>query len=577
MPVDLNILIGGEAGQGVVSVGAVLGRVMLRGGYEVFTDQDFESRIRGGHSFARVRIADRPVQSPRENADMVLALNAETVLLHQAELTPGGVLIYDGHQTEVKPAGELNCLDIPIADIAVAAAGSLKMANTVATAAALGLLEYDFSLLSEVLEHEYGRHGQQVVEANIKAARAGYDYAAAHRPKGYALPLKAGKPSGKLLLTGNEAVALGALAAGCRFVAGYPMTPSTPILEYLADKGREFGVPVIQSEDEIAAINMAVGAGYAGARAMTATSGGGFSLMTEGLALAGMTETPVVIVLGQRAGPATGLPTRTEQAELNYAIHAGHGEFPRAVLAPANAEEAFWLTVKAFNLAEKYQTPVIVLTDHQMADSYYTVTPFDLEAVTIERGEWLSQTEADRQGREHKRYAYTESGVSPRALPGIHQALVAADSDEHSEAGHIIEDAATRRLMVGKRLKKLTGLAAEITQPVLSRQPQADYTFISWGSGFGPVAEAVEILNGAGRKISHLHLAELWPFPASEVAATRDGGGKTVVIEGNATGQLARLIRAETGINADIRINRFDGRPLSAAYILEQFQPEGAS
>ncbi|MGI2336594.1 MAG: 2-oxoacid:acceptor oxidoreductase subunit alpha [Dehalogenimonas sp.] len=577
MPVDLNIIIGGEAGQGVVSVGAVLGRVMVRGGYEVFIDQDFESRIRGGHSFTRVRLADHPVQSPRENADIVIALNAETIALHQRELISGGVLIYDGSKSEVKPDSGLNCLDIPMGDIATETAGSLKMANTVATAAALGLLGYDFDLLSEVLAHEYGRHGKKAVEANIKAARAGYDYAEKHRPKGYTSRLKAGKPSGKMLLTGNEAVALGALAAGCRFVAGYPMTPSTPILEYLADKGREFGIPVIQAEDEIAAINMAVGAGYAGARAMTATSGGGFSLMTEGLSLAGMTETPVVVVLGQRAGPATGLPTRTEQAELNYAINAGHGEFPRAVLAPANAEEAFWLTVKAFNLAEKYQTPVILLTDHQMADSYYTVAPFDLEAVKIEKGAWLSQADADRQGADYKRYAYTESGISPRALPGIHRALVSADSDEHSEAGHIIEDAETRQLMVDKRLMKQAGLTGEIAPPVFNRREKPEYTFVSWGSGYGPVAEAVEKLNVQGLKISHLHLAELWPFPAAAVTAMLKNGGKLAVIESNATGQLARLIRTETSLKADILINRYDGRPLSAAYIIDNFKPEARS
>ena len=574
MPVDLNILIGGEAGQGVVSVGAVLGRVMVRGGYEVFADQDFESRIRGGHSFTRVRSADRPVDSPRETADLVLALNAETVALHMGEITPGGALIYDGSKLEAAPDGAPNRLDIPIEDIAKESGGNPKMANTVATAAALGLLDYDFRILSDVLEHQYGRHGGAVVEANIKAARAGYDYARTHCPSGFQMRLKAGKPSGKLFLTGNEAVALGALAAGVGFVAGYPMTPSTPILEYLAGKSREYGVPVIQAEDEIAAINMAVGAGYAGARAMTATSGGGFSLMTEGLALAGMTETPVVIVLGQRAGPATGLPTRTEQAELAYAIHAGHGEFPRAVLSPGNARDGFWAMVKAFNLAEKYQTPVIVLTDHQMADSYYTVDPFNLAEVTIERGEWLCDDDAERLGADYKRYAYTDSGVSPRSLPGVHRALVSADSDEHSEAGHIIEDAETRRSMVEKRLRKHAGLAGETGAPLSVRAEGADLTLVSWGSGNGPATEAAGILAGRGCLVNTLQLTELWPFPAVKVKDELEKGGKVIVAESNATGQLARLIRAETGIEAGFRVNRYDGRPLSAEYIVEQVSRE---
>jgi 2-oxoglutarate ferredoxin oxidoreductase subunit alpha len=572
MPLDLNILIGGSAGQGVVSVGAVLGRAMVRGGYEVFVDQDFESRIRGGHSFARVRVCDRPVDSPRETADLVLALNAETVSLHLGEITPGGALIHSAGKNGAVSEGAPNRLDIPVHDIAIDAGGSPKMANTVATAAALGLLEYDFDILAGVLEHQYGRHGSAVVEANVKAARAGYDYARKHCPAGFKMRLKAGRSSGKLLLTGNEAVALGALAAGVCFVAGYPMTPSTPILEYLAGKGRDFSLPVIQAEDEIAAINMAVGAGYAGARAMTATSGGGFSLMTEGLALAGMTETPVVIVLGQRAGPATGLPTRTEQGELLYAIHAGHGEFPRAVLAPGNAQEGFRATVKAFNLAEKYQTPVIVATDHQMADSYYTVAPFDLEAVTLERGEWLCDQDADSQGADYKRYAFTDSGISPRALPGLHRALVSADSDEHSEAGHIIEDAATRRRMVEKRLRKQVGLAGEIAPPLSARVEDADYTLISWGSGNGPAMEASGMLTGRGHRINTLQFTELWPFPAERVRQELEKSGKSIVIESNATGQLARLIRAETGIEADIRVNRYDGRPLSAEYIVAQLE-----
>lgn len=576
MPVDLNILIGGEAGQGVQSVGAVLARTAARGGYEVFSDQDIESRIRGGHSFSRVRITQSPMDGPREKVDIILALNAETLERHQAELAPGGVIVYDRDKTGIEPDEGVSVVDIPVESIAREASGSLKMANTVVSAAALGLLDYDLSELDGVLEHEYGRHGEAAVAANRKAARAGYDYAAAHRPPGYRIRLRPGKSSGKLLLTGNEAVALAALAAGCGLVAGYPMTPSTPILEYLADKGRDFDLPVIQAEDEIAAINMAVGAGYAGARAMVATSGGGFSLMTEGLALAGMTETPVVIILGQRAGPATGLPTRTEQAELSYAISAGHGEFPRAVLAPANAEEAFRLTVKAFNLAERYQTPVIVLTDHLMASAYYATPPFDLAEVKLDRGEWLSVAEADRQGAEHKRYAYTESGVSPRALPGLSRALVSADSDEHSEEGHIIEDGRTRRLMVEKRRKKQSGLAQQISPPHFSPVTDAEYILVSWGSSRGAVDEAARIMTQQRKRISRMHFSEIWPFPDG-VAKMLSRGGKVVVIESNAEGQLARIIRAETGYAADIGVNRYDGRPLSAEYILECLTKEVGS
>ena len=332
---------------------------------------------------------------------------------------------------------------------------------------------YDFDLLAFILKSEFSRHGEQIVNDNIAAARAGYDFA---RERGATLRIPSLQPKiggqHRLVLTGNEALCLGAMAGGCKFLAGYPMTPSSPILEYMADKGRQYGVVAMHVEDELSAMNMAVGAGYTGVRAMVATSGGGFALMVEGLALAGMTETPVVAVLGQRPGPATGLPTRTEQAELWFAMHAGHGEFPRAVLAPATAAGAFHAAVKAFNLAEKYQTPVIILTDHHLATSYATVDRFDLSKVKIERGELLSDEEV-KEMTDYKRHKVTESGISPRALPGQGKALVVTDSDEHDEAGHMIEDAATRNAQVQKRLRKLNGLRREIAAPEFRTAPGA--------------------------------------------------------------------------------------------------------
>ncbi|AKG53925.1 2oxoglutarate oxidoreductase alpha subunit [Dehalogenimonas sp. WBC-2] len=569
MPLDFNILIGGEAGQGVQSVGSVLAKTLMRGGYEVFADQDFESRIRGGHSFTRVRVSDCPVESPSEKVDMLLSLNGETTEKHLSDMRRGGIIISDEEKTGAANAGKILFLDIPISKIAQETTGNLRMTNTVASAAALGLLDYDFEVLAGVLRQEYGRHGEQVAADNIKAARAGFNFAQTNCPKGYKKRLKAGKSSGKMLVSGNEAVALGAIAAGCQFVSGYPMTPSTPILEFLADKGRDFRIPVIQAEDEIAAINMAVGAAYTGARSLVATSGGGFCLMTEGLSLAGMTETPVVIILGQRAGPSTGLPTRTEQGELEFALHAGHGEFPRIIMAPANATEAFWLTIKAFNLAEKYQSPAIILTDHEMADSYYTVSPFDLGAIAIERGV-LTDQEAEKQ-IDYKRYAYTESGISPRAFPGQGKALVVADSDEHSEAGHIIEDAETRRLMVEKRMRKQEGIKQEIGAPAIIHRDDAKYNLIGWGSSRGAIEEAAMLLEAKGINVCVIHLAELWPFPAEAIIEALAGVADNIVVESNATGQLGRLIRTETGIKADAHITRYDGRPLSAEYIIENF------
>jgi 2-oxoglutarate ferredoxin oxidoreductase subunit alpha len=570
---DLNILVGGEAGQGVQSVGSALAKVLVRGGYEVFADQDFESRIRGGHSFTRVRASREPVAAALEPIDVLIALNADTIDLHRKQLQPGGTLLYDRVKTGAKISDAVTALDIPLEKIAVDTSGNVLMINTVAAGASLGLLDYDFDLLAEVLRQEYSRHGNQVVEANINAGRAGYDYAMQHRPGAFKMRLKAGKPMGKMLLTGNEALALGALAAGCKFVAGYPMTPTTPILEFLADKGREFGLHVIQAEDEISAANMVVGAAYTGVRAMTATSGGGFCLMTEALSLAGMTETPMVVVLGQRTGPAIGLPTRTEQGELLFALHAGHGEFPRAILAPADAEGAFWAAVKAFNLAEKYQTPVIILTDHELGNSSYTMKKPDLSRVSVERGDILTDEQAEKT-MDYKRYAFTKSGISPRAFPGQGKALVVADSDEHNESGHIIEDGDARRKMMDKRMRKQLGISREIKGPFVRHRDNPKYNLIGWGSTLGAILEAASQLEDLGINACVVHLSELWPFPAESLGKALAGLAKNIVIESNYTGQLEKLIRSETGIAADGHIHKYDGRAFTAEYIVSALEKE---
>jgi 2-oxoglutarate ferredoxin oxidoreductase subunit alpha len=374
-------------------------------------------------------------------------------------------------------------------------------------------------------------------------------------------------------VNGNEALALGALAGGCKFIAGYPMTPTTPIMEYLADKSQHYDVVAVHVEDEIAAINMAVGAGYAGVRAMVATSGGGFCLMVEGLALAGMTETPVVVVLGQRPGPATGLPTRTEQGELWFALHAGHGEFPRAVLAPATAEEAFYAMIKAFNLAEKYQTPTILLTDHHLASSYTTVKRFDLDQVKIDRGELLSDEELNG-SHDYKRHIVTNLGISPRALPGQGKALVITDSDEHDEAGHIIEDAETRNRQNLKRLRKLDGLKAEINNPKFHESQNTGFTLIGWGSTYGAIREAAEILKEDSIAVNALHFSEIWPFPTEAVSSVLNNSAQSIVIENNATAQMAQLIRRETGHKVSGSILKFDGRPFSPGEIVARLKKE---
>lgn len=570
MPIDINFMVGGEAGQGVQSVGFLLAKAFTRWGYHVFTDQAYESRIRGGHNFYRVRVKDSSVGAIAEPVDVLVALNKESIDLHREELAARGVILFDEEKAKGID-GDGNLFGLPVDRLAEESSGSKLMANTVALGATLGLAGYDFEILTKVLRDHFGTG--EMGEGNVKAAKAGYEYAQQNFKGDFGHHLKTVSDVKRMLLSGNEAIALGAIAAGCKFMAAYPMTPATSIMEYLAANAKDLDLVMVQPEDEIAAINMVVGANYAGVRAMTATSGGGFSLMVEALSLAGMTETPTVVVLGQRPGPAIGLPTGTEQGELGFALHAGHGEFPRAVLAPATVEDCFWLTIKAFNLAEKYQIPVILLTDHHLASSYSTVDKFDLSEVTIDRGLLFSAEETGESV--YKRHKITKSGISPRAFPGQEGVLVVTDSDEHDEEGHLIEDAETRTKMVQKRMRKFLSLKQEIAPLQLYGPKKAKITLIGWGSTYGAISEAVGILHQEQASINWFHLNELCPFPAEAVADALDSAQNSYVIENNATGQLSHLIQAETGRKVSGRILKYDGRPFTPAYIAREVKKEG--
>ena len=575
MPLDITLMVGGEAGQGVQSVGFILAKAFARGGFHVFADQEYESRVRGGHNFFRVRVSDGEVLAVSQNLDILIAMNRETIELHKNEVKSNGVVIFDEEQTKVDAQGD-NYFGVPLARLAEEATHNKLMTNTVAVGVAVGLAGYDFDVVTAVLREEFARHGRQVAEDNVAAAIAGFEYAREHCKQKAAQKLKpVTGVARRMLLHGNEALSLGAVVGGCRFIAGYPMTPATSILEYMADKGRNFNIVAMHVEDEISAINMAIGAGYTGVRAMVATSGGGFSLMVEGLALAGMTETPVVVVLGQRPGPATGLPSRTEQGELEFALHAGHGEFPRVIVAPATAAEAFYATIKAFNLAGKYQVPAIILTDHHLATSYATVERFDLAQVKIDRGALLSEEEVSGL-TDYRRHQITESGISPWALPLQGKALVVTDSDEHDEAGHMIEDAETRNHQNLKRLRKLDGLRAEISSPRVHQSRKAEFSLIGWGSTYGAIKEAADLLEQNSVAVNILHLSEIWPFPAEAVSSFLDKRAKSIVIENNATAQMARLIRRETGHKVNGSILKFDGRPFSPQYIVKHLKEEVA-
>jgi 2-oxoglutarate ferredoxin oxidoreductase subunit alpha len=574
MTLDFVFLIGGEAGQGIQSTGQILSATLANNGFHVFADQDFESRIRGGHNFFRIRASDKPVQAISEKLDFVIALNAETATFHKTELKKNGIIIHDSKSAPEIPE-KTNSFAIPFEKLAIEETGNHIMRNTVALGATIAFMQLDLGTLESILKRSFGRKGANVVQNNVTASRAGYKYTKDNYEKSFAKPFNSKQTKPKMLLSGTEAIALGALTSDCKFMSGYPMTPSSGILHYFAGKSKDMNVVFEHAEDEIAALNMAIGASYTGVRAMTATSGGGFSLMVEALSLAGMTETPVVIVLGQRPGPATGLPTRTEQGELSFAIHAGHGMFPRAVYAPSNAEESFYLTTEAFNLAEEYQIPVIILTDQYLSDSFETTEEFDLSQVTIKRGELVSEEEMKKIGKyKYLRHEINSSGISPRVFPGTPNALIVTDSDEHTEEGHITESADVRNRMVEKRLRKLEDLRKEISPPKMFGPEKAPTVFVSWGSTFGALKEAVEMLNSQGKNVRMIHFSEVWPFPANAFVKQLKEFKELIAVESNPTGQMANLITSETGIIVKKKILKFDGRPLTPKYIIDNLSME---
>jgi len=557
---DLNILIGGEAGQGLVTVGQLLSRALVRAGWRICVTQVYMSRVRGGHNSWAIRVGAGEQRAAAERIDLLVALDEETVAAHREAVAPGGLLL---SAEGVDPLG-LDVLAVPFGDLA-----EPRQENVAALGVVGALLDLDEELLARAVEELFGTKHPEAAGKNREALAASRRWAAG---TGRALRIP-GVPSGagsRAMVNGNEAIALGALSAGLRFLAFYPMTPSTSVSLTVVAHAAALGVVAEQAEDEIAAVNMAVGASFAGAPAMVATSGGGFALMGEGVSLAAMTETPLVVVVAQRPGPATGLPTRTGQEDLDFVLGAGHGEFPRAVLAPGDVEECFALARKAFFLAEMAQGPVFLLTDQWLADSYRAVDPFDAAALPQVQAGWSGPVDAP-----YRRYAITGDGVSPRLLPGTSEHLVVADSDEHDEAGHITEDLGLRVRMVDKRLRKGEILAAEAVLPRREGDADADLLLVSWGSTGGAVAEAVSRLRAAGTRAASLHFAQPWPLVPEAFLPALRAAGSVVFVEGNAGGQFERLVRRETGFAAAAAVRRYDGLPVTAEYILARL-PGGA-
>ena len=555
---ELTILLGGSAGQGLQSMGQVLSRALSRLGLHVFALQDYESRIRGGHAFFQLRTAGQRLDAHVDTVNILVALDEQTLLIHEKELAPDGIILYDSDKIKTEYSGK-KYLPLKLSTISREQGGSSAMANTVALGAVWSIMGLALEVVEEVLQSFFGAKSAEIVEKNIQVARVGFQLGAEKRSPVFALQPPGGKK--RLVISGTEATGLGAIAADVRFYSAYPMTPATGVMEFIMDHSKDYGIVVEQAEDEISAINMALAASYMGVRSMVGTSGGGFSLMVEGLGLGGILELPLVIFEAQRPGPATGLPTRTEQSDLLFAVFASQSEFPRVVLAPWTPESSFSLTAEAFNLADRLQTPVIILSDHHLASSYWTVDDLPSAAVSVDRGALASAKELGS-GSEYLRYRLTQTGASPRAWPGQGSALVVSCGDEHDESGHVTEDPVLRTAMVDKRWKKLE-LAG--TDPGLEADLQkgADTVLIGWGSTYGALREAVDRKRAQGEKISFIQIYRLWPFPAAELQKRVAGHARIVVAENNSIGQLARLIRMETGLTVDQNVLKYDGRPFS--------------
>jgi 2-oxoglutarate ferredoxin oxidoreductase subunit alpha len=560
VPDSRTILIGGEAGQGLVTVGQLLSKALVRAGWRICVTQGYQSRVRGGHNSWAIRFGPAEVGAPAEDVDLLVALDQETVGIHKAELTPQALLIAD---ETLDPLG-LPGLRVPYAKLA-----SAKHANVAALGVAGTLLGLSEELMAGAVEELFGKKGTDTTAENRRALAEACRWAASAHAS-FLLPGQPAPAAPRIMLNGNEALALGALSGGLRFLSFYPMTPSTSIALTVVAHAAALGVVTEQAEDEIAAVNMAIGAAFAGAPAMVTTSGGGFALMVEGVSLAAMTETPLVVMLAQRPGPATGLPTRTGQEDLEFALHAGHGEFARAMLAPGSPEECFLLARKAFFLAELFQGPVFVLTDQFLADSYRAVEPFEVRELPAVRAGYAGEVVAP-----YRRYAVTEDGVSPRLLPGQTHHLVIADSDEHTEDGHLTEDLAVRNRMVAKRLAKVEGLRWEVIQPRFDGPHDTDLLLVTWGSTGAAAAEAAAVLRDRGTTVSTLHFTQLWPLDTGQFAGALRAAKRVVFIEGNATGQFERLVRRETGFEGTGNVRRFDGLPITPGYILRGLAAAG--
>ncbi len=561
-------MIGGEAGAGISRSGFLFAKACLRGGLQVFGTNDYQSLIRGGHNFYIVRVDSEEIFSQSESIDLLLALNKETILIHKDELVPKGGIIYDGEDFTVSDEElgreDINLYSVPLRQIVNKLKDKLIVRNTVGLGAIMSLMAFNLDHLIGVIKDTFN---SKVADLNVKALKMGWNFAQKHFAEDHKYQLSEQKivKKHRVFLNGNEAIGLGALRAGCKFYVAYPMTPATGLLHFMASLEREYGMIVVHAESEISAINMVAGASFAGVRAMTATSGGGFCLMSEGLGMLGMTETPAVIMLAQRPGPSTGLPTYSGQGDLRFVIHASHGEFPRVVIAPGDVEECFYKTLEAFNLAEKYQIPVIILTDKYLVESYEGLKVFDVDRIGIDRGRYLRGKDYESE-EEYQRHKFTRDGISPRAIPGMKGVIVRTNSNEHDENGYTTDNPELTIKMVNKRFRKRETLVKDLENYETVRlygSMRADITLFGWGTTKRPIREAMKRLSGEDLKINFLQIVYLDPFPTDKVRKMLQLAQKSIVVEENKTSQLSSLIREHTLMTIDHEILKYNGRPFN--------------
>jgi len=570
--------IGGAAGQGVATPGDIFAKIFSRRGLHLNAYNAYQSIIRGGHTFLTIRTGPEKVTNMGDRIDLFIPLNQDSMDRHLGLLTAGAACLYNADTIKPGTPGDaVQLCPLPVSELADITRNKVAQ-NTLAIGAGLNMMGIGFEALESVLREQFKKKGETVVAENVGIARAGYDYAAGHF-MAFPNPLPK-KETRYAVLSGNTAMAMGGAAAGVKFYCAYPMSPSTGVLHWMAAHARKAGIMVRQVEDEIGVINMAIGAAHAGVRAMCATSGGGFALMSEGLGMSAMIETPVVVINCQRAGPSTGVPTKTEQGDLWQMLGAAFGDYPRVIAAPLDIGDCFKLIPEIFNIADRFQCPGLVLADLLLSEGRLSVEAKDLDfSPPIDRGELITKANGNGAASgvatngDYKRYKITESGISPRAVPGVPGHIHTVATDEHMEDGILISDEFTnpvkRRAMMEKRMRKVAGIEASVPPPMLLGPRDADVTLIGWGSTKGVIEESCEILNAEGISANQLQIRWLVPLHGDAILEILKDSRHTIIVENNYSGQFARYLRSETSFVPDGHIRKYDGEPFMPHHIVE--------